>query len=256
MAIEEASRTGFRISRTASGAIPGEDAAGSIPAFSEPALVFAIPRDPRTLFVYWNVNWGSAFAVDPPNERRVYLRVLKQDGTVESESLVEPLLGSFYAPIQDPGTAYRAELGYYTSSDHWKSVGASELVALPPESFSENTVVDVATVPFHLSFQKLIDLFSQSEGGDPLAVAIARVQQRALKDNGEELSPNEQAALRAMDISLADLRAARRSFAERPNEAALRKRAEAILGFGATSPSGGFGESSPSGGSSGGGGRS
>ncbi len=47
-----------------------------------------------------------------------------------------------------------------------------------------------------------------------------------------------------MNLSLDEVDAARRAFMERANNEALRKRAEAVLGFGSTSPARGFGESS------------
>jgi len=47
-----------------------------------------------------------------------------------------------------------------------------------------------------------------------------------------------------MNLSLDDIGTARRAFRDRAAIEKLRKRAEAILGFGATSPSRGFGESS------------
>jgi hypothetical protein len=47
-----------------------------------------------------------------------------------------------------------------------------------------------------------------------------------------------------MNMSIDDIDAARRAFLKRENGAALRWRAEALLGFGATSPSRGFGDSS------------
>jgi len=47
-----------------------------------------------------------------------------------------------------------------------------------------------------------------------------------------------------MNLSLSEVAAATRAFSGRVDADRLRKRAEAILGFGATSPSGGFGGSS------------
>ena len=248
MATDDANRTGFRISRDPNPHPVEELAALPSPAqFGGPGLVFAIPRDARTLFTYWNIDWGSAFAAHEPKDRNVYLRVLRENNNVETESVVEPLLGSFYAPVKNPRGKYRADLGYYTRADDWRSVGTSEAVTMPADSPSENTVVDVATVPFHLSFQKLIDLFCQSNG-DPLAVALAKVQQQALRagqaQDVDELTPNEREVLRAMNLSLDELRMAREMFADRPDEKTLRKRAEAILGFGTTSPAHGFGDSS------------
>jgi len=50
--------------------------------------------------------------------------------------------------------------------------------------------------------------------------------------------------LRAMNLSIDEMGAARRAFLDRGDGAALRRWAEALLGFGASSPSRGFGGSS------------
>ena len=237
---------GFRLQHEPSAFTSDEFAAEAPAQFSGPNLLFAIARDPRTLFTYWNIDWASEFAADEPQDRHVYLRVLDEDGRDESESLVEPLLGSFYAPVSKPRATYRAELGYYTPGRGWKSVAISESIAMPADAPSENTKVDVATVPFHLSFQKLVDLFNLTNG-DPLVTALSRLEDRvvAFVEKDVDLAPADREILRALNLSIDDLRAGRVSFAERPNESELRKRAEAILGFGATSPGGGF-SSSPS----------
>jgi hypothetical protein len=204
-----------------------------------------MPRDPQTIFAYWNIDWASEFAADEPQDRHVYLRVLDENGRDESESLVEPLLGSFSAAVSRPRATYRAELGYYTPGRGWKSVASSEPVTMPADAPSENTTVDVATVPFHLTFQKLVDLFRESNG-DPLVVALSRLEDRivASAKNDVDLTPAAREVLRALNMSIDDLRAGRAAFAEKPNESQLRKRAESILGFGASSPAGGFSSSS------------
>jgi hypothetical protein len=71
------------------------------------------------------------------------------------------------------------------------------------------------------------------------------LQKRALADeDGELLSAEEWEILRAMNLSLSDIAAARRAFMGRAGNEKLRKRTEAILGFGSSSPSRGFSESS------------
>lgn len=217
---------------------------GELPPLYGAPLLFAIARDPHTLFTYWNVDWSSAFASGEPVGREVYLRVKKPDGSDETESVIEPMLGSYYAPVAQARADYRVELGYYDQSGGWRSIANSEAVTMPPEAASENLEVDLATVPFHLSFQRLIDLFRASNG-DALAEIISRLQSRAL--TAEEralLTPEELEVFRAMNISVDDMEKARRDFAERKNEPLLRKRTEAILGFGATSPAHPFGDSS------------
>jgi hypothetical protein len=246
MATNDSPRTGFRIangplvSSTNEQRTLGADFAEP-PPFSPAPLLFATARDPHTLFVYWDVDWSGAFAAVPPLNRQAHLRIITAEGPIESESVIEPLLGTFYAPVSAAGSLYRAELGYYDKAAGWQSIATSDTVTMPPDSMSEDTAVDVATLPFHLSFQRLIDLFRESNG-DPLATLIARVQQGTIDQEGA--TAQEQEILRAMDLSLDQLQAAHRGLTQRPNDEMLRKRAEAILGFGATSPRHGFGGSS------------
>jgi hypothetical protein len=245
MPTNDSPRTGFRI---ADGPILGKEPAPDFSDLPKPfgaPLLFAIARDPRTLFTYWNIDWPAAFAGEEPLDRQVFLRVLKESGAEESECVVEPMLGSYYALVARPRESYRVELGFYGRAGNWRSVAISDAVAMPAESVSENTVVDVATVPFHLSFQKMIDLFCETNG-DPLTTVLSRVQARALAEEDVDLAPEEREILRAMNLSVNQLRSASERFASRSDDAMLRKRAEAILGFGSSSPMQGFGGSSGS----------
>src|SRR5712692_4301887 len=211
--------------------------------YGEPIL-FAIARDPRTLFTYWNIDWAGLFAKTEPFDRQVYLRVKKADGSEESESLIEPLLGSYYALVAQPRGTYHVEIGYYQPANEWHSIATSDEVTMPPESVSEKVDVDVATVPFHLSFQHIVDLFRSSNDG-AITERISQLQERAA-DEEESLTAEEKEILRAMNLSLADLAAARRAYLDSDNRETLRKRLEALLGFGSTSPRRGFGGSSRS----------
>jgi hypothetical protein len=207
-------------------------------------LLFAIARDPRTLFVYWNVDWSAIFENTAPVDRQVHLRVYRNDGTEEMTEAVEPMAGNCYLSVSEPREAYQVEIGYYQPQNVWNSVAISERTIMPPEQVIENLDIDVATIPFHLSFQRLINLFRASNT-DALSEIISRLQKRAVSEEDQALlSPEEWELLRAMDLSIEDMSTARRTFTDRRNGAALRHRAEALLGFGATSPTGGFGGSS------------
>ncbi len=154
------------------------------------------------------------------------------------------MAGSCCLAVSEPRSVYRVEIGYYQPEDVWNSVATSDTVTMPPDRVSESEDVDLATIPFHLSFQRLIDLFRASNG-DALTEIISRLQKRALTDADRELlSPGEWEILRAMNVSLDEIDAARRAFMDRAGSERLRKRTEAILGFGSSSPSRGFGQSS------------
>lgn len=213
-----------------------------LPRIYGPPLLFSIPRDPQTLFTYWNVNWSEIFAKGEPLDRQVYLRVRTSDGSDESEAVVEPMLGSYYAGVAQAGGTYQAELGFYDATGGWSAIVTSETVTMPPDSVSENSELDLATIPFHLSFQRLIDLFRASNG-NAIGAILARLQRRAVtKDERDLLTPEEWEVFRAMDVSVSDINAAREPFQK--DDERLRRKTEAVLGFGATSPGRAPGESS------------
>ena len=144
--------------------------------------------------------------------------------------------------VAQPKGAYQVELGFYDPADVWNSIAISDMVTMPADTSSENTEIDVATVPFHLSFQRMIDLV-RTENGGAIASILSQLRDRA-GTSSQDLSKAEREVLHAMNLSLPDLEAARRDFAAGGIDDLLRKRAEAILGFGGTSPSGGLGGSS------------
>jgi hypothetical protein len=206
-------------------------------------LLFAIARDPKTLFVYWNIDWSAVFENTAPVDRQVHLRVRRSDGSEETPVAVEPMTGNSYLTVSDPRETYRIEIGYYHPAALWNSVALSDDVKMPPERVTENVDVDLATIPFHLSFQRLIDSFRVSSGGG-ITEIVSRLQRRAVTEEERALlTPEEWEIFRAMNLSIDEIGAARQAFFSK-NAKALRRRAETLLGFGGSSPAGSFSESS------------
>jgi hypothetical protein len=228
-------------------AVQSFDAADSVslPRICEEPIVFAIARDEHTIFVSWDIDWPSVFDNAMPVDRQVHLRLVTGDGLEQARVAVEPMLGTFYVSVSQQRAMYRVELGYYAPDRGWKSVAISDAVAMPADASSENMQIDLATVPFHISFQKLVDRLGLTNG-DSLVTALSRLEDRivAFAERDVDLAPADREILRGLDMSIEDLRSGRVSFAKRPNELRLRKRSEAILGFGGTSPTSGSGASS------------
>lgn len=220
---------------------PGEV---ELPRFYGAPLLFAIARDARTIFAYWSVDWPSVFANATPVDRQVHLRVCASEGAEETTAAADPMAGNCYIGVSTAGATYRVELGYYAPRDTWHSVAASEDVTMPPDAIAESADVDLATIPLHLSFERLIDLF-RTNRRDALARIIGQFEQRAVSAaDVAQLAPEERELLRALDLSLEQLQTGRDEFGSARTAAALRRRAEAILGIGASSSPGAFGSSS------------
>src|SRR6266513_292822 len=207
-----------------------------LPAHYGKPLLVAIARDPRTLFVCWSVDWPSAFVKGLPADRCAHVRI-RQNGN-EKTVAVEPMSGSCSVEELEPGETYSVELGYYAPPETWNSVVTGNEVMMPFTSESADQMIDAATIPFHLTFQRILDAFRRSNGDD-LAQTLAQFQERA---NRSEPSRDESAVLRALDLSPEDLQktaAARESLAKSER---LRQRGEKL--FGGSSPREGFGGSS------------
>ena len=233
-----------RLARTDAKLPPDLANAVELPRVYGAPLLFAIARDPRTIFVYWNVDWSTIFENTAPVDRQVHLRVSRPDGSEESTQAVEPMTGNFYLTVTEPRQTYRVEVGYFQPEAVWHSVATSEQVTMPAERVTGTDDLDLATIPFHLSFQRLIDSFRGSNP-DALSKLVSRLQERAVSDEDEALlTEQDWEVLRAMNLSPEKIDEARRAFGARKNANALRRRAEAILGVGGTSPTNGFSESS------------
>jgi hypothetical protein len=210
-----------------------------LPRFHSPPGLVAIARDPWTIFAYWNVDWPSIFKNAAPIDRQVHLRVHCADGLEEKEAAVEPMAGIHYITMLQRHRACRIEIGYYQPANVWHSVMMSNEIVIPPAETSEAEHVDLATIPFHLRFQQLVDLFGAAND-DALTTVISRFQTRAVSSGRHKrLSPEERKILQRTGVALSELADARRAFNQIDREK-LKRRAEALLGLGTTSPSRGF----------------
>ena len=206
----------------------------ALPSHHGKPLLIAIARDPRTLFVCWNVNWPATFDNGLPADRCAHLR-LRHNGN-DKTIAVEPMSGSCAVEDLEPGETYSVELGYYAPADTWNSVVIGNEVMMPFSSEAADDSVDVASVAFHLTFQQMLDALRGADSGD-LAQGLADFQQKA---NRSELSRDETEVLRALNLSPEDIRKTATARESLRKSQRLSQRAS----FGGASPSEGFGRAS------------
>ena len=206
-------------------------------------ILFAIARDPRTIFASWNIDWASLFETVMPVDRQVHLRLYGADGLQEKTVAVEPMAAMHYVTTSGSHASYRVEIGYYQPADVWHSVAISHEIAMPPTGVSETTDVDLATIPFHVAFQQLLNLF-RTATETRLATVLSQFQKRALgREQRKALSEDERKILRKPQVSRSEIATARRVFDDLQTET-LARRARALSGFGASSPNRGFANTS------------
>jgi hypothetical protein len=211
----------------------------ALPRAYGPPVLFAIARDSRCIFACWNIDWLSVFEKAMPVDRQVHLRVYRADGLEEKSVAVEPMAGMHYVRTSEPHGPYRVEIGYYRPAEVWHSVAMSNEIVMPPYSSTEIADVDLVAIPFHMSFQQLLESFGPANNTE-LATVISQFQKRTLSSKERtRLGTEEKRILRRLDVSLSDIAAARRAFDETDSEK-LERRTGALLGFGASSPTRGF----------------
>ena len=211
---------------------------GELPRSYGRSFLFGIARDPHMLFAYWEIDWKGAFGNKPPADRKVHLRVISDDGSEETRVTVEPFAGNHCVAVSQARSTYRIELGYHEPAEVWNSVATSDAIATPPDDVSENDSIDVATVPFHLSFQRMVDAFRASKyDGDALVEIVGRLQELADNSAEADLTDTDRELLRAIDWSLSETDAAATLAPEKVRRSAFatRQRIESILGFGVSS---------------------
>ena len=211
----------------------GEEFAELPSHYGRPLLV-AIARDPRTLFVCWSVDWPAAFDNGLPADRCAHLRL--RQGRNEKTVAVEPMSGGCAIEDLRPGETYSVELGYYARPDTWNSVVIGNEVMMPLASEAGGESVEVITIPFHLTFQRMLNVFRGAESGD-LAQRLADFQKRA---GTKKLTREESEILRALDLSPEDLQKTAAARASLEKSRPLSPRAT----FGGASPSEGMGGAS------------
>jgi hypothetical protein len=211
------------------------------PRANSAPILCLMARDPHTLFAYWDIDWTAAFRDGQPSDRKAHLRILHADGSEQSVE-VEPMAGSCYVSVERADAAYSGNIGFYEPAATWHSIATSDLISTPPDSLADSDESEFATVPFHLSFQQMLDALRSARREDvPFLAQLVDLRQRA---GSADLTASERELSRA--VSEAEAAAPTGPGSSKLPSADIwkRQRLERILGFGATSPSGGFGASS------------
>lgn len=223
-------------------------AAADLPRSYGTQTLCLMARDPHSLFAYWDIDWNTALREKHPRERKVHLRILNTNGAEQSAVEIQPMAGSCFVTVSEADAAYCAEIGYFDPPRVWNSLARSEIATTAPDRLLPGAGTDFATVPFHLTFQQMIDALRISKPENESLTAMLRdLRTRAAApetDGGLTLQQRELA--RVLEDS-PQFRPAEADFPSGdPAMGWTQQRLERILGLGLSSPGGGFGGSSRS----------
>ena len=150
---------------------------GELPESYFEDTLFLVARDPRWLFSYWDFNWArfspGAFR---GGVKQFFLKVTTAAGADAGLIEINPEARNWYIPVSSPDTAYFAEIGYFDKAGSWQKIVQSGVAATPADALAEESVADFATVPAHLTFERLLDLVKEKMmEGESLISALARI---------------------------------------------------------------------------------
>lgn len=146
------------------------DNLGDLPRGYGTDTIFLVAQEPHWLFTYWDID------ISRHPGGKSFLRIYENDELVEDEIEVPFETRNWYIPVKSAGSRYAVEIGYYRGQT-WNVIARSVTISTPPDHVSESTDFDYATIPLHMSFQRLMDNIQASlKGGESLISALARLQ--------------------------------------------------------------------------------
>lgn len=156
---------------------PAYEDLGELPASYFQDALFLVARDPRWLFSYWDFDWGRHL----PGEfrggtKQYFLKVSTAVGAEAALVEINPEARNWYVPVGEADTAYSAAIGFFDQAGAWQTIVQSGVAVTPADALSSEAVADFATVPAHLTFERLLDLVKEKmTEGESLLGALARI---------------------------------------------------------------------------------
>jgi hypothetical protein len=158
----------------------GTETAGELPeAYGTKQLLFTA-RDPHWLYARWDLTRQqqreyNALSADRHLVVRVYINAVK--GEPSSQVHVHPESNHWFIHVDQAGTKYIAELGYYPPDGKWVTISTSEATLTPPDTMSEDVSAQFATIPIEVPFAELMVLAHEAVRRNvPLAEVIQQLR--------------------------------------------------------------------------------
>ena len=164
-----------RVSKTSEA--PAFEDLGDLPASYQEDTLFLVARDPRWVFTYWDFDWikypAGAFR---GGVKQFFLKISTAAGADQALIEINPEARNWYVPVANPDTAYVAEVGFFDKSGAWQRIVQSGVAVTPADALAADATADFATVPAHLTFERLLELVKEKMlEGESLISALARI---------------------------------------------------------------------------------
>jgi hypothetical protein len=144
--------------------------------------LFLTARDPHWLYAHWDLTREQLSRYNRQSaDGHLILRIFiaPPGGGLAIEIHVHPESRHWFAHVERAATKYTAEVGFYGKSRKWTSIAKSGATLTPPETISDESAVEFATIPVEVPFAVLLELVKEAAlHHQPLARAVEDLRGR------------------------------------------------------------------------------
>ncbi len=154
---------------------------GELPESYGTSKLWLTARDPQWLYAHWDLTAAQQREYNAESDDgHLIVRVF------EKEILGEPLVTQHVHPesknwfihVGRGGTKFVAQLGYFDRKERWQTISVSAATVTPPDSLSDDTSADFATLPVEVPFDQLVEMVKTVVSEHvPLMEALAQLRE-------------------------------------------------------------------------------
>ena len=160
-------------------------AEGELPEAYGTKKLLLTARDPHWLYAHWDFKREQLREYNLlSRDGHLVLRIFKNKIHSEPDWQihVHPESRNWFVPVDEAGTKYMAEIGYYNENGDWNRISVSGATFTPPDALSEDMSVRFATIPVDVPFEELIRIVKAAVRDNiPLAEAIMQLRAGGFK---------------------------------------------------------------------------
>lgn len=154
---------------------------GELPESYGTTKLWLAARDPQWLYAHWDLTATQQREYNAESDDghlivRVFEREILGEPLVTQH--VHPESRNWFIHAGRGGTKFVAQLGYFDHKERWQTIAVSAATVTPPDSLSDDTSAEFATLPVEVPFDQLVEMVktvvSQSV---PLMEALAQLRE-------------------------------------------------------------------------------
>jgi hypothetical protein len=178
------------------------ESSGELPEAYGTRQLLLTARDPHWLYAHWDLTREQQKKYNGlSTDKHLVLRIFVDEVSEHpfAQVHVHPESTHWFVHVADAGAKYVAELGYYKGGGRWTGISTSGATLTPPDTMSEDTSAQFATIPIDVPFSRLIELAKMAvKESIPLAEVLAQLRASGHKVTEEQLAnwtPEQELAL-------------------------------------------------------------